>query len=89
MVKRWWPEDIKARNGADIACRYVQETDFDTLQDNALREVAALAARLAEAEQWAKRASAACHGVINLPELYVALSEIRRVTADSADGGHS
>jgi hypothetical protein len=39
--------------------------------------------RLAEAERWAKRASAACHGAINLPELYVAIAELRRLTTAS------
>lgn len=54
-------------------------------------EAASLAARLAEAERWAKRAGAACNGVVNLTELQAALSELRRVlrATDSADGGRN
>ena len=31
-VARWYPEDIRARNGADLGCRYVSERDYDALR---------------------------------------------------------
>lgn len=96
MVERYGFDDDGITWGPNTGGAFVSVHDYDALAARLAeiekvvvachQEIYSRDARLAEAGRWAKRATAACNGVVNLTELQFALSELRRVlrTADSA-----
>jgi len=81
--------DCYCDNKVMLECDPCKAADeLDRLNAQALElcaEISGLRRELAEANRWAKRASAACNGVVNLTELHMSLAELLRVTAKEGE----